>query len=134
MSRAKDFIRRVNRYGTTATVYMKPSTDNKCDCWEYNYPDPDCPKCEGDGYLEKARVHTVKAFIFPLRDSNKDIDFINIGHALGGQIMAYFSPDFDLDSAEYVIWNGVKYLVTSVDCAMIEDEMIYRSCHLDRVD
>jgi hypothetical protein len=134
MSKSAEYLKRLNKYGTDVEVHMIPSTDNKCTCWEYEWPNKDCPICNGTGYTDEGEVISVKAFVFPLRDSDKELDFINIGIAVGGQVMAYFSPDFDLDSAQYIIWDGIKYKVTGVDRALIADEMMYRSCHMDKVD
>lgn len=134
MSKSGAFIARLNRYGTTVSVEMMPTSTTQCSCVEYGWPNPDCTICDGKGWSEDVDVVSVKAFIFPLRDSDKWLDYINIGVAIGGQIMAYFSPLFDLPSAQHVIWDDIRYKVTGVDRAIIADEMIYRSCHLDKVD
>jgi len=134
MSKSNEFIKRLNKYGTTISVYSIPSSSNKCTCWTYDWPDKDCMICGGKGYIDSIVAFDIKAFIFPLRDSDKEIDHINIGKAIGGQIMAYFSPEFNLESIEYAVWDNIKYKITGVDRAIIKDEMIYRSCHLDKVD
>jgi len=134
MSKSEEFIKRLSKYGTDVIVYNKPTASEKCSCWEYGWPDKDCVECAGRGYTDNIKVIEIKAFLFPLRDSDKQLDFLNIGVAIGGQIMAYFSPEFDLNSAEYVIWDDIRYKVTGIDRAIIGNEMIYRSCHLDKVD
>jgi len=134
MSKSGQFIKRLNKYGTDIVVHNKPNVSTKCTCWNFGWPDKDCSICGGKGYIEVPREVGVKAFIFPLRDSDKQIDYMNIGVAIGGQCMAYFSPDMDLDSAQYVEWDNIEYKVTGVDRALIGNEMIYRSCHLDKVD
>ena len=134
MSKSAEFLKRLNKYGTMVIVHMIPSIANKCTCWEYEWPDKDCILCNGTGYTDAEEIIETKAFIFPLRDSDKELDFMNIGIAIGGQIMAYFSPEFDLPAAQYIIWDEIKYKVTGVDRALIGKEMMYRSCHLDKVD
>jgi len=134
MSKASQYIKRLNMYGTDVIIHNKPSTTHKCTCWEFGWPNKDCPLCGGKGYIDNIGEIIVKAFIFPLRDSDKQIDYMNIGVAIGGQLMGYFSPDLDLDSAQYIIWDNIEYKVTGVDRAIIGSEMIYRSCHLDKVD
>jgi hypothetical protein len=134
MSKSEEFIKRLNKYGADVIVHNKPTTSKKCSCWLYGWPDKDCELCGGKGYTDIIKIVETKAFIFPLRDSDKQLDFINIGVAIGGQIMAYFSPEFELSLAEYVFWDDIKYKVTGVDRASIGNEMIYRSCHLDKVD
>ncbi len=134
MSKVQEYIKRLEKHGTTVTVINQPSTESKCSCWEYEWPDKDCIVCGGKGYIDEVVSYTAKAFIFPLVDSPKELDHMNIGVAIGGQVRAYFRPDVDLDSAHYVVWDGIRYRISDVDRAIVEETIIYRLCHMDKVD
>lgn len=135
MSRAMAFIGRLEHYGTDILLKPKPSTApaNKCSCWEHGYPDPDCSICGGDGYIVEGSSQTVKAFIFPQTDSEKEVAE-DMGIAKGGACRVYLSPEVDLALYEEVTWEEVVYRITQRDKAAIADEIIYKTAILERIN
>jgi len=89
------------------TVIIRRMSDIKCNCWRIKSltPDPECPNCEGSGYIYNEHLVTCKMFSAPS---------FSISHA----------QDFDYGvsySNTYVLYFNVTDLTDSIS---IED-LIY---------
>jgi hypothetical protein len=130
MSRALAFKAKLETYGST--IVLKSLATEKCTCWQYGYPNKDHTPCGGTGYLNAGEDETVKAFIFPTSDSQKEY-VADVGVAKAGSCKVYLSPDVDLYVYKEMVWDSVTYRIADRDRVTIVDEIIYKSFTAERI-